>query len=81
MSKIKEKKYETYKEMYKKENNKDLIFQKRLEMVKMGNEIGYKPTARKFKTDRNTVRKWCRRYNTEGIDGLKDKPRGFSKVG
>ena len=73
--------YESYKEMYKKENNKDLILQKRIEMVKMGNEIGYKPTAREFKTDRNTVRKWCRRYNAEGIDGLKDKPRGFSKVG
>ena len=80
MSKTKEKNYESYKEMYKKENDKDLILKRRIEMVKMGNEIGYKPTAREFKTDRNTVRKWCRRYNAEGIEGLKDKPRGFSKV-
>lgn len=72
--------YETYKEMYNSEENMDLIIQKRIEMVKMGNEQGYKPTARHFKTDRNTVRKWCRRYNELGIEGLKDRPRGFSKV-
>ena len=39
----------------------------------MAYEYGYKATARMYSTDRNTVRKWCRRYQLEGIKGLRDK--------
>ena len=60
----------SYQEMYYSVNNMSLIVDKRLEMVHMAHEIGYKPTARFYKTDRYTVRKWCRRYALEGIDGL-----------
>ena len=65
----------SYQEMYYSVNDMSLIVDKRLDMVHMAFEIGYKPTARFYKTDRNTVRKWCRRYILEGIDGLKDKSR------
>lgn len=65
----------SYQEMYYSVNNMSVIVDKRLEMVHMALEIGYKPTARFYKTDRNTVRKWCRRYALEGIDGLKDKSK------
>ena len=65
----------SYQEMYYSVNNMDLIVDKRLEMVHMAREIGLKPTARFYKTDRNTVRKWCRRYTLEGLDGLKDKSK------
>jgi len=65
----------SYQEMYYSVNNMSVIVDKRLEMVHMAHEIGYKPTARFYKTDRNTVRKWCRRYALEGIDGLKDKSK------
>ena len=65
----------SYQEMYYSVNNMSLIVDKRLEMVHMAHEIGYKPTARFYKTDRNTVRKWCRRYALEGIDGLKDRSK------
>lgn len=65
----------SYQEMYYSVNNMSIIVDKRLEMVHMAHEIGYKPTARFYKTDRNTVRKWCRRYALEGIDGLKDKSK------
>lgn len=65
----------SYQEMYYSVNNMSVIVDKRLEMVHMAMELGYKPTARFYKTDRNTVRKWCRRYAIEGIDGLKDKSK------
>ena len=65
----------SYQEMYYSVNDMSLIVDKRLEMVHMAHEIGYRPTARFYKTDRNTIRKWCRRYAIEGIDGLKDKSK------
>lgn len=65
----------SYQEMYYSVNNMSIIVDKRLEMVHMAHEIGMKATARFYKTDRNTVRKWCRRYALEGIDGLKDRSK------
>ena len=65
----------SYQEMYYSVKDMDFIVDKRLEMVHMAHEIGYKPTARFYKTDRNTVRKWCRRYALEGINGLKDRSK------
>ena len=62
----------SYQEMYYSVNNMDVIVDNRLKMVQMAMEVGFKPTARFFKTDRNTVRKWCRRYAIGGIDALKD---------
>lgn len=65
----------SYQEMYYSVNDMSVIVDQRLKMVQMAYECGYKPTARFYKTDRNTVRKWCRRYALEGIDGLKDKSK------
>jgi len=65
--------YTSYQEMYYSAKSMDIIVRKRLDMVHMAYEYGYKATARMYSTDRNTVRKWCRRYQLEGIKGLKDK--------
>ena len=65
--------YTSYQEMYYSAKSMDIIVRKRLDMVHMAYEYGYKATARMYSTDRNTVRKWCRRYQLEGINGLKDK--------
>lgn len=65
----------SYQEMYYSVNDMSVIVDKRLDMVHMAREIGYRATARFYKTDRNTVRKWCRRYALEGLDGLKDKSK------
>ncbi len=71
--------YKNYKEMYYLTNDINEIINKRLEMVKMAKTEGYKPTARYFKTDRNTVRKWARRYEENGIEGLKDRCSIYKK--
>lgn len=65
--------FTSYEEMYNASNDMNFIARKRLDMVHMAFERGYKATARFFNTDRNTVRKWCRRYSLEGINGLYDR--------
>lgn len=65
--------FSSYQEMYNESKSMEFIVQKRLEMVHMAKEIGYKATARYYNTDRNTVRKWVRRYQVEGIKGLRDR--------
>ena len=66
---------QSYKEMYQSVEDTDELVQERLKMVEMALKYGYKPTARFYKTDRNMVRKWCRRYVENGIDGLRNKSK------
>lgn len=67
--------FSSYQEMYFASKSMDFIAKKRYEMVVMASEIGYKATARFFNTDRNTVRKWSRRFQIEGFSGLKDRSK------
>lgn len=65
--------FSSYQEMYYASKSMEFIVRKRLDMVHMALDSGFKPTARFFNTDRNTVRKWVRRYQLEGIKGLCDR--------
>lgn len=65
--------FSSYQEMYYASKSMEFIVRKRLDMVHMAFDIGYKATARYFNTDRNTVRKWTRRYQLEGLNGLRDR--------
>lgn len=65
--------FSSYQEMYYASKSMDFIVRKRLDMVHMAFDSGFKATARFYNTDRNTVRKWTRRYQLEGIKGLRDK--------
>ncbi|HLV01494.1 MAG TPA: helix-turn-helix domain-containing protein, partial [Acidobacteriota bacterium] len=47
----------------------------RLRMVRLAQKEGIKPTARLFGTTPKTVRKWVRRYQEQGYQGLKDQSR------
>lgn len=44
-------------------------------MVRLAQKEGIKPTARLFRTTPKTVRKWVRRYQEQGYQGLKDQSR------
>jgi len=52
----------------------------REEMVKCAREKGISFAARKFGTSRNTVRKWLKRYEKEGFEGLRDKSRAPHRI-
>lgn len=65
--------FTSYQEMYYSAKDMRIIVRKRLEMVHMAHDYGFKATARMFSTDRNTVRKWFRRYQLEGLKGLEDR--------
>lgn len=67
--------FSSYQEMYHAAKSMEFIVKKRLEMVHMALDVGYKPAARFYNTDRNTIRKWCRRYQCEGIKGLRDRSK------
>lgn len=62
----------TYYEIYHNSNNDDYIISKRLEMVNYANDFGIKPASRYFKTSKNTIKRWCKRYALYGIKGLKN---------
>jgi len=55
---------------------KEYSFEFKQDMVFSAQELGVKPTARKFKVTRNTVREWKRRFETEGKKGLYDRRKG-----
>jgi transposase len=44
-------------------------------MVRFAREHGIKPTARAFAVNRNTVRKWLRRYQKDSMGGLMDRSK------
>ena len=50
-------------------------FKYRLRMVECASEFGISEAARVFQTTRRTVRKWLRRYESEGQGGLRDRSR------
>jgi hypothetical protein len=45
-------------------------------LVDYAKQHGIKPAMRHFGCSRNTIRKWLRRFDTEGQTGLKGLPRG-----
>jgi len=47
----------------------------RYQMVLSVETVGIKETVRRFRTTRNTVRKWVRRWRAEGYTGLEDRSR------
>jgi transposase len=47
----------------------------RYQMVLSVDRVGIKQTARDFRTSRNTVRKWWRRWNEDGYKGLDGRSR------
>jgi len=53
----------------------DNQFDFRLNMVRYAKKYGMSETSRVFGRSRKTVRKWCRRYNMEGLSGLNDRSR------
>jgi len=46
----------------------------RLKMIELliANNINFSKTAREFNTTRKTLKKWYRRYEKQGVEGLKD---------
>ena len=50
-------------------------FNLRLEMVLWSQEHGISEAARRYETTRKTVRKWLYRYQSHGLDGLRDQKR------
>ena len=50
-------------------------FNLRLQMVTKAKQVNISEAARYYGTIRKTVRKWMRRYQQEGLVGLKDKKR------
>lgn len=51
------------------------IFDFRLEMVRSAQKYGVSETARLFEVSRPTVYKWMKRFDLEGVAGLKDRSR------
>lgn len=65
---------ETYFERIRDSKNPTQI---RLKMIEYLLHCGsVTETSRKFNVSRKTVRKWEKRYYENGLEGLKDKPRG-----
>ncbi len=52
----------------------------RLSMVKYAKKHSISEAARSFKTTRKTVRKWVRRYEEKGIEGLEERSRAPHRV-
>ena len=67
--------WSSYQEMYLNTKNEKLIMDKRLEMVRFAQENGIKPASRFYRCSKNVIKKWLRRYEIYGINGLKDKSR------
>ena len=65
--------------IYKMKELKDK-FNLRKKMVLFAKEHGIRPARREFECSRNTVRKWLRRYNKEGNEGLKDRSKAPKNV-
>ena len=53
-----------------KSKDKDFAFGVRLQMVRDALENGIKPTAKLYKTSKNTVKKWLKRYKEKGTAGM-----------
>ncbi len=51
-------------------------FQFKLQCVRWAKTFGIKPTARRAKISRNTIRSWVEKYKAEGKEGLEDCRKG-----
>ena len=60
--------------------DKEARFQHRLRLVRHAQDYGLRATARAFRCERNTVRKWVRRYEAEGVRGLEEKSRAPHRI-
>jgi hypothetical protein len=60
--------------MYKSSKEKKLTV--RMDLVRHAQQIGIKPTARKFNCSKNTVRRALRGFEKKGISGLEDGRKG-----
>ena len=55
--------------------SQDHSFDLRFHLVQHALQHGIRPAAEAFRTSRNTVRKWLRRYQADGIAGLQEESR------
>jgi len=55
--------------------NQENRYQFRYELVKFALKNGKKAAAREYRTNPSVVRKWIKRYQLEGVTGLKDQSR------
>lgn len=55
-------------------------FNLRIQMIKKAKEINISESARIFGTTRKTVRKWVKRYDANGLTGLRDKSRAPKNI-
>ena len=60
--------------------DKESRFQHRLRLVRHAQEYGIRATGRAFRCERNTVRKWLRRYEAAGIRGLEEQSRAPHRI-
>jgi transposase len=56
--------------------SKEHVFQFKKEVVQWVQAHGIKPAVVKWGLGRNTIRRWLRRFESEGNEGLKDKRKG-----
>ena len=66
-----------YYAMIRSKNHK---FDLRIHLVRYALEYGIRQTERHFQCSRNTVRKWLRRYEAEGLKGLEDRSRAPHRI-
>jgi transposase len=59
---------------------KEYPFETKQNAVFAAQELGIKPTARKFKIAPNTLRSWTRRFNKKGKKGLYDQRKGPNNI-
>ena len=56
-----------------KAQDKEFRFEVRLRLAKDAIREGIRPTARRWDCARNTVRRWKRRYEDQGLEGLRER--------
>lgn len=59
---------------------KDYYFEFKKDVALAAQELGIKPTAKKFKIARNTVKGWLQRFKAEGNKGLLDRRKGPQSI-
>src|SRR5690606_33277510 len=55
-------------------------FELRLELVRYAQERGIREASRAYRASRNTVRRWLRRYEAEGVRGLVEQSRAPKRI-
>jgi transposase len=60
--------------------SKNHKFDLRIHLVRYALKHGIRPAERQYKCSRNTVRKWLRRYEAEGLKGLEERSRAPRRI-